>query len=156
LTAELEKCLDFESDPALVRYARSFVRRTLREWEVEVFLDDAQLIASELVSNAVLHARTEVRLTLRSDGASWVRVEVKDHNSRMPTQLTCPVDATSGRGLAIVEELAASWGVTRDGDGKMVWADLGQQLTPGDEADCAEVRDLDATAKLSAMDPSPR
>lgn len=152
MTAVLEVCLDFESDPALVRLARSFVARTLRQWELDAFVNDAQLVASELASNAVLHARTEIRLTLRSDGAAWVRIEVEDHNSRMPSQLACPTDATSGRGLAMVERLATSWGVARDGDGKTVWAELGDRGTTDPEPDCDEAGDLDAlTADVEAL-----
>ncbi len=151
MTAALEVCLDFESDPALVRPARSFVARTLRQWELDAFVDDAQLVVSELSSNAVLHARTEIRLTLRSDGVGWVRIEVQDHNSRMPTQLACPEDATSGRGLAMVEHVAASWGVARDGDGKTVWAELGERKATDPDPDCDELGDLDAlTAGLEA------
>lgn len=143
MTAALEMCLDFESDPALVRLVRSFVARTLRQWELDTLVNDAQLLASELASNAVLHARTEIRLTLRSDGAGWLRVEVQDHNSRMPTQLAFTDDATSGRGLAIVERVAASWGVARDGDGKTVWAELGELATTDPEPNCDELGNLD-------------
>ena len=153
MSDELEVCLDFESEPALVRRARRFVSRTLREWELEHFVNDAQLVVSELGSNAVLHARTEIRLTLRSDGAGWVRIEVQDHNSRMPTQLACPTDATSGRGLAIVEAVATSWGVARDGDGKTVWAELGNRSTTAPESGCAEVSDDDVLrTELAAVE----
>lgn len=131
MTAELEDCLSFESDPAHVRIARSFVARTLHGWELDAFIPDAQLVASELASNAVLHARTEIRLTLRSDGRHWVRIELQDQNSRLPAQVACPVDATSGRGLAMVEALATSWGVAGEGGGKTVWAELG---APGNGA----------------------
>lgn len=141
MSAELEACLDFESEAALVRGARSFVARTLREWELGTFVDDALLVASELASNAVLHACTEVHLTLRSDGAAWVRIAVRDHDSRMPIQLACPSDATSGRGLAIVERLAVSWGVARNGDGKTVWAELGDRATTDPKPDCVELTD---------------
>ncbi len=137
MIAELEICLDFESEPALVRVARTFVRRTLCEWELDALVDDAELVTSELASNAVLHARTEIHLTLRSDGAAWLRIEVEDDNSRMPTQLACPHDATSGRGLAIVEAVAGSWGVARNGDGKTVWAELGQRTVTKPELSTA-------------------
>ena len=129
MTTEFEAFLDFESDPSLVQLARSFVGRALRQWDLDAMVDDVQLVVSELASNAVLHAGTEIRLTLRSDGVAWVRVEVQDRNSQMPTQLPCPDDATSGRGLAVVQRIVANWGVARDGDGKTVWAELGHRET---------------------------
>lgn len=129
MTTEFEACLDFESDPALVHLTRRFVAGALRQWDLDTMVNDVQLVVSELASNAVLHARTEIRLTLRSDGVAWVRIEVQDHNSQMPTQQACPDDATTGRGLAMVERVVASWGVARDGDGKTVWAELGHRKT---------------------------
>ncbi|MGH9276959.1 MAG: ATP-binding protein [Acidimicrobiales bacterium] len=127
LGAELETCLDLESEPSLVAASRLFVAQTLTEWELETLVPDAQLIASELVSNAVLHARTAIRLTLRSDGLRWLRIEVFDQNSRLPLAASCPDDATSGRGLALVEGVGSTWGVVRQQDGKTVWAELGLQ-----------------------------
>jgi hypothetical protein len=47
----------------------------------------------------------------------------------MPTRLACPDDATSGRGLAMVDRIVASWGAARDGAGKTVWAELGHRET---------------------------
>lgn len=85
------------------------------KWELDDFVADAQLVATELASNAVLHARTEIRLTLRFDGRRWIRIELQDQNSRLPTQVACPEDATRGRGLAMVEALATVWGVVPEG-----------------------------------------
>lgn len=136
---ELEACLEIESEPELVAAARAFVAQTLIEWEQETFVPDALLIASELVSNAVLHARTAIRLTLRSDGLQWLRLEVSDQNTRLPLFAACPEDATSGRGLALVEGVSVTWGVVREDDGKTVWAELGAR---GDDSDgeCVDLR----------------
>ena len=60
VTTEFEACLDFESDPALVHLTRSFVARALRQWDLDAMVDDVKLVVSELASNAVLHARTEI------------------------------------------------------------------------------------------------
>jgi hypothetical protein len=108
----------------VVGVARRFVAHTLAEWELHTFVHDAELITSELVSNGVLHARTVLRLRLRSDGLRWLRIEVYDQNSRLPRLAPCPEDATSGRGLALVEGLGSAWGVVRERDGKIVWAEL--------------------------------
>src|SRR5689334_1413430 len=78
----LEACIELESDPALVGVARHFVDQTVVEWELDPIREDARLIATELVSNAVLHARTEFRLTLRSNGFDFLRIEVRDENTR--------------------------------------------------------------------------
>lgn len=136
---ELEACLEIESEPELVAAARAFVAQTLIEWEQETLVPDALLIASELVSNAVLHARTAIRLTLRSDGLRWLRLEVSDQNTRLPLFASCPEDATSGRGLALVEGVSVTWGVVREDDGKTVWAELGARGDDSD-GDCVDLR----------------
>ena len=123
----VEARIELESDPALVRIARDFVDETVTEWELDRVRDEARLVAGELVANAVLHARTAFRLTLRSDGFRFLRIEVRDDNSRMPTPAGSPEDAPSGRGLAVVSALASSWGSQKDGHGKVVWAEIGRE-----------------------------
>lgn len=138
MTAAFEARLDFRDEAALVRLARDFVARTLQQWELHALVDDAVLVASELSSNAVLHARTEISLSLRSDGVAWVRIELRDHNSRMPTQTARPDEGTSGRGLTIVERLADSWGVVLDTGGKTVWAEVGHRGATGPDLERAD------------------
>ena len=122
--------LEFDADLTMVAVARVFVARTLAEWELESLVDDASLVASELVTNSILHSRTSVRLTLRSDGLNFVRVEVYDENTRVPVHCPPPSDATSGRGLSLVDATATRWGTDRLADGKTVWAEIG--LRPGE------------------------
>ena len=107
----------------MVSAARAFVHSRLSAWEMNDHIDDALLIASELVTNAILHARTPVQLRLHADGPV-VRVEVYDENSRMPAVTGVGPDATSGRGLAVVACLACAWGMEQEGHGKVVWAEL--------------------------------
>jgi anti-sigma regulatory factor (Ser/Thr protein kinase) len=121
----VDDCVELESDPAMVAVARQFVRDRLASWEALDYADDAMLVASELVSNAVLHARTDIQLRLACSRAG-VRVEVFDENSRLPILAPCPSDATSGRGLALVSELATAWGVEKRDGGKVVWAEVGR------------------------------
>ena len=78
---------------------------------------------SELVTNACLHARTEIILRY-SVGPTVVRVEVTDGNTTRPATADAPDDAIAGRGLAIVGALAARWGVDPVDDGKAVWFEL--------------------------------
>ena len=90
-------------------------------------LEDAQLLVSELVGNAVRHGREEIVLRLRPNPPG-IGVAVTDHGEDMPTLPDGRPDPTipSGRGLLIVAALASRWGVEKveSGVGKTVWFDL--------------------------------
>jgi anti-sigma regulatory factor (Ser/Thr protein kinase) len=86
-------------------------------------LDVVALLVSEVVTNAVLHARSEVVLTVRIDELS-VRVEVEDKSSALPQQRPMTDEAMTGRGMFLVEELADNWGTAPVADGKVVWFEL--------------------------------
>jgi anti-sigma regulatory factor (Ser/Thr protein kinase) len=109
--------------PVTARDARRFVATTLTEWHLEDLSDVAMLLASELVTNAILHARSvlEVVVTRHADG---VRVEVADASPLIPVVRAAPDLEMSGRGLALVESLAARWGVDVRPAGKSVWFEL--------------------------------
>ncbi len=141
----MDDCLELESDPRMVTAARRFVRDRLTSWEATDHLEPVVLVTSELITNAILHARTAIQLRLAVEG-SKVRVEVYDENSRLPVQAACPPDATSGRGLALVSRLATTWGIENRGDGKVVWAELGPpqpEETPDDCVDLSGVNTVD-------------
>lgn len=91
--------------------ARDFTRETLIRWGHPSWYDAAQ-VASELVSNVLLHAHGEPVLRLR-DLAGGVRIEVGDDSPVAPTG--------DGLGLQLVARLATRWGVSRRGRGKVVW-----------------------------------
>lgn len=131
----------------LVGRVRQFVDQTVTEWELDPTREDARLIATELAANAVVHARTGYRVTLRSDGFGYLRIEVRDHNSRMPTPAGPPEGATSARGLAVVGALAAAWGSRLDGDGKVIWAEIGQRSS-SDDVECMDLGDLASAERL--------
>jgi anti-sigma regulatory factor (Ser/Thr protein kinase) len=101
--------------------ARNFVTGLLRRWRREDLAEVAVLLTSEVVTNAVLHARTDLVLTVRMDG-SRLRVSVRDDEVSPPRPRT--PDAEGGRGLALVESLARSWGTSPHGRGKAVWFEL--------------------------------
>jgi anti-sigma regulatory factor (Ser/Thr protein kinase) len=103
--------------------ARRFTERTLRAWDCEVLVESARLLVSELIVNAVLHANTEARLTLRFDG-EVLRVEVGDGSTAVPKRQDYSPTATTGRGLMILEAVADEWGVDIGADSKTVWFDL--------------------------------
>lgn len=116
--------LELPATTASVPEARRFVRTTLRSWEREDLAESAALVVSELATNAVLHARSTFVVRLLLDGEGRVRVEVTDASARRPDRRAHSTDASTGRGLAIVAELAVAWGVDTGGDGKTVWAEL--------------------------------
>lgn len=106
-----------------VREARRFVEQTLRNWSLPDLVDLSALLASELVTNAILHAHSGVDLSLqRSDDR--VRIEVRDDGAGQPLHRETPIEATSGRGLALVDSLSLDWGVVSHGLGKSVWFEL--------------------------------
>ncbi|HUR74679.1 MAG TPA: ATP-binding protein [Sporichthya sp.] len=114
----------FEPQPASVALVRHCLREALDDvltGEPQQELADSLVLAvNELATNAVMHARTEftVRLSLAN---GLLRIEVEDGNPRLGQACLAPADATSGRGLAIVEGTGLDWGVERSTGGKIVW-----------------------------------
>jgi anti-sigma regulatory factor (Ser/Thr protein kinase) len=88
-------------------------------------MDRAVLLASELVTNAVIHARTELRLRVELRG-ELLHLAVRDGNPWQLRPATIPdPEAEGGRGLWLVDQLARAWGVNRHPDGgKVVWCTL--------------------------------
>ena len=107
-----------------VRQARTVTASVLARWQcTQDCVDDAVLIVSEMVTNAVRHGQGRVRLKLRR-GAHVLRLEVRDGSPRLPMLLPVAADAECGRGLRIVTALAHRWGTTRVRGGKIVWAEV--------------------------------
>lgn len=104
--------------------ARRVVSATLREWGCESLVDTALLLTSEIVTNALVHAEGEIELALQRIGDGRVRVEVCDSSHAVPLYPPRAARATAGRGLALVDALAARWGVQLLDDGKSVWFEL--------------------------------
>jgi anti-sigma regulatory factor (Ser/Thr protein kinase) len=104
--------------------ARRFVADALVGLSRADLADDASILVSELVTNAVIHARTEMTLSLEPcrDG---LRVAVSDGSSVLPRWAPHLATATSGRGLLLVERLSKRWGAELlEGGGKLVWAEI--------------------------------
>jgi anti-anti-sigma regulatory factor/anti-sigma regulatory factor (Ser/Thr protein kinase) len=105
--------------------ARDVAVQTFRQWELPpVLVEGAEVIVSELVTNAVRHTERGSTLTLQLSDR-YLHIAVRDGSSESPR--TSPADdplAASGRGMRIVAMLAASWGVLPTTDGKVVWATL--------------------------------
>ncbi len=121
--------------PRSAALARQAARTTLECWGLpEDLASNAELIACELVTNAIRHAGLpdpqepdHCRLTLRRPSPDTVRVEVSDSSTTRPMKREPGEDETGGRGLLLVEALSVDWGVTRRPAGKTVWALLRAQ-----------------------------
>jgi anti-sigma regulatory factor (Ser/Thr protein kinase) len=124
----------YQPEPTAAAAARRFVRDTLQAWLVtgaaadgHGLVDDAVLLTSELVTNAVVHAGTPVQVTCRLvEGA--VEVVVRDgHPARMVPEAAEaePTERTGGRGLLLPAALASAWGVAYGRTSKAVWFRLG-------------------------------
>ncbi|MER7829456.1 SpoIIE family protein phosphatase [Streptomyces sp. NPDC095602] len=123
----------FPPDPESAARARRFVRAALGDaapGTAPDLLDTAELLTSELVTNAVLHARTDIDVSAgATDGR--VRVAVRDHRpSRVLVPQDCPPYAGTGQGLALVERLASRHGVETGDTAKTVWFELSPGPAP--------------------------
>ena len=114
--------------PTAPAAARVFVRDLLGYWQLALpdntVRERAVLVANELVTNAVVHARTDLwlRLELRGD---WLHIAVRDGSPRLLRLVNADPEAEGGRGLWLVEQLARAWGVHPRADGgKVVWCTL--------------------------------
>lgn len=134
----LRSYLELGALPSAVPSARLRVKQVLWEWGLEAFIDTAELVVSELTTNAVAASAgltasryngrwwpgvPPVRLSLYSDKERVV-VEVWDGDDRMPETQSVDLEAESGRGLFLVATLSSEWGMYRPegSTGKCVWA----------------------------------
>jgi GAF domain-containing protein len=105
-----------------VSAARRLTRRQLAAWGLERLSDTAELLVSELVTNAIRAASYEVELRLMRVGK--LLVEVSDDNHNLPQLQRAEADDVEGRGLALVSHLSRRWGTSRKAVGKVVWFEL--------------------------------
>jgi anti-sigma regulatory factor (Ser/Thr protein kinase)/anti-anti-sigma regulatory factor len=108
--------------------ARAFTRQVCEYWQLAIpdatVMDRAVLLANELVTNAVVHAHTELRLRLELRG-DRLHIAVRDGGPGLLRLVAPDGQVEGGRGLWLVEQLARSWGVNRHPDGgKVVWCVL--------------------------------
>ncbi|MFB7666069.1 SpoIIE family protein phosphatase [Kitasatospora sp. NPDC056138] len=123
-----------QADLARISELRGELRDALRRWGVAELVDTAELLASELVTNAIRHTDRDAMFTARlyresvgqgePAGRARLRVEVEDESDLWPTRRTPGEQASSGRGLMLVEALADGWGVEPRGTGKRMWFEL--------------------------------
>ncbi|MDH6710052.1 PAS domain S-box-containing protein [Kitasatospora sp. MAA19] len=123
--------LPLTGDHSMVAHSRRFTRETLSAWGLEPLIDWAELLTSELITNALVHAGSPTQLRLFCNRT--LTVEVADQESEAPRIRRARADDEGGRGIHLVNELAHRWGSRRTKDGKVVWFEL--ELPPGSSAD---------------------
>jgi serine phosphatase RsbU (regulator of sigma subunit)/anti-sigma regulatory factor (Ser/Thr protein kinase) len=104
------------------RRARSLIRRPLRKWGLTELLPLAELLVSELVTNAVRYAQGKIGLRLVLEGG--LVCEVTDDSAALPRLRHADDSDERGRGLQVVSQLAQRWGARRAASGKVVWCEL--------------------------------
>lgn len=124
----MEANRSFPAETSSPRAARQFVAGIVGHPDDES-TRMAMVLTSELVTNAVVHARTQVDVRVALD-AGQMRVEVADGDPRLPRPLAHAPDDLGGRGLYLVEQLASDWGSARSDDGKVVWFTLSTRTAP--------------------------
>ncbi|WNZ07591.1 SpoIIE family protein phosphatase [Streptomyces sp. 11x1] len=110
-------------DPVEAARARAAVREQLSVWGLDALTDTTALLAGELVTNAVRHARGR-RIELRLVRGDTLLCEVYDDDPTLPTLLSAAPTDEFGRGLRVLTALAREWGTSRTGAGKTVWFEL--------------------------------
>ncbi|MGW7715567.1 ATP-binding protein [Streptomyces chartreusis] len=115
----------FPREPETPQAARRFVESTLHSWDLTELANDANLIVSELVTNAVCHTNSDAICVIVDRIAERrVHLGVADGSRTMPFPGHPSLDATRGRGLLLIDTLAYRWGTNRHHWGKQVWAEL--------------------------------
>jgi PAS domain S-box-containing protein len=142
--------------PSSVAIARRLVRDTLTLARRDDLVEVAQLLVSEVVTNALVHAGTPIDLQA-AVGAAGLRVEVTDGNTQTPVRRSFGAMAGTGRGLRLLEQLVDRWGILTYEDGKTVWFELSsgeglEQVTSPVAPAPVEAVDLPARPRTDVVD----
>src|SRR3954452_23061271 len=113
----------FAGEPAAVTEARRFTEESLQKWNAQVWEWTAALLVTELAANAVLHAKTAFEVALSFDGV-LLTIRVTDQSARAVCPRPLSDLATTGRGLPLVDQLSAGWGVHTVPASKPVWCTI--------------------------------
>ncbi|MFF0448758.1 SpoIIE family protein phosphatase [Streptomyces sp. NPDC004609] len=115
-----------QNDPGALRSARRMVRSAVHAWGARERADEIELVADELITNALMHTDGGAVVTVRvlSGPQRRLRVEVEDRSSALPRRRDPGESGVSGRGLLLVDRLTDSWGVDSRGGGKCVWCEF--------------------------------
>jgi anti-sigma regulatory factor (Ser/Thr protein kinase) len=122
--SEVLERLELPPERGSIPRARQFLRKVLSDEVPLEALEIAELLTSELVTNAVLHSGTPLEVRVRQH-RSRVRVEVADRTVDRPVLRANPDPlALNGRGLQFVDRLSTKWGVSQERHGKVVWFEV--------------------------------
>jgi anti-sigma regulatory factor (Ser/Thr protein kinase) len=124
-SAEIE--IRLEANEMAPREARKFVRRHLEKLGLPGLVDDATVVVSELVTNAITAAPDTTIFVALLPESGRVVLEVWDMAPQRPVVQSPDGLATSGRGLRVVQELSMTYGCNQKGRWKVVWALLGDE-----------------------------
>ncbi|MFF9012900.1 SpoIIE family protein phosphatase [Streptomyces sp. NPDC014870] len=115
-----------QSDPEALSSARHMIRAAVRAWGAGERSDEIELVADELITNALMHTDAGAIVTLRmlAGPERRLRVEVEDRSSALPRRREAGEAGVSGRGLMLVDRLSDVWGVESRGSGKCVWCEF--------------------------------
>lgn len=113
-------------DPEALVEARHMIRAAVRAWGSGDRADEIELVADEMITNALMHTEGSAIVTLRVLAGSdrRLRVEVEDSSSALPRRRDAGESGVSGRGLLLVDLLTDVWGVEARGGGKCVWCEF--------------------------------
>ncbi|AOP48800.1 SpoIIE family protein phosphatase [Streptomyces lydicus] len=114
------------ADPEGLSAARHMIRSAVRAWGAAERSEEIELVADELITNALLHTDGEAVVNIRMPHSVGrrLRLEVEDHSSSLPRRREPGEAGVSGRGLLLVDRLADVWGVEPRGGGKCVWCEF--------------------------------
>ncbi|PBC59745.1 protein phosphatase [Streptomyces sp. Tue6028] len=113
-------------DPEALSEARHMIRAAVRAWGAGERADEIELVADELITNALMHTEGSAIVTLRvlTGSDRRLRAEVEDASSALPRRREAGESGVSGRGLLLVDLLTDVWGVEARGGGKCVWCEF--------------------------------
>ncbi|MGI8807111.1 MAG: PAS domain S-box protein [Acidimicrobiales bacterium] len=148
------------AEAASVSLARRLVAAAVSATGHEELVEVATLLVSEVVTNSVLHAGTDMRLRCQRTGAG-IRVEVFDRSPLRPSVRHYDPEASTGRGLGLLSALATRWGTEREHVGKTLWFELDAAGPQNSKAPSPEVvagpsPEREATFHVQLLDASPQ
>ena len=120
-TVQRERRISLTAGPAAAGAARRQVRAAIYNWNVPVDPPTAELLTSELVTNAIRHEKGETIRLVMTCACGKFRVDVHDTSRCLPMPVDRPADAETGRGLMLVGSLSTDWGWYRTPGGKAVY-----------------------------------
>jgi anti-sigma regulatory factor (Ser/Thr protein kinase) len=113
-----------------VGVGRRLVSEALSEWDLEALVYTATLLTSEVLTNSILHARTPIVLTVERSGPQTVSISVHDESSHVPRRRQHAQDATTGRGLELLDRLSQHWRIRTEERGKTLTFTVGTDIDP--------------------------